>query len=195
MTERPILFSGPMVRAVLDGRKTQTRRVIKHVACSGTHELSPKEMRPGEWFCDECYASPYRCPYGAPGSKLWIRETFGCHCHNSMQPMKGCELVYRADDPGDIGEYPLSGWRPSVFMPRWASRITLDITGLRVERLQDISGDDVLAEGIPEPCRSEGHPNDRFQWFRGLWDSINGQKAPWESNPWVWIVSFERARE
>lgn len=226
--ERPILFSGAMVRAILDGTKTQTRRVIKHniVVPNGT-----------PYYADKVGAVP--CPYGAPGDWLWVRETWadvhplqaeGRYSQPGQAgipgpPPVGYRTVYRAD-----GEYPpiwhnrgeghpyrvLSttddlalkhfpqgvefGWEPSIHMPRWASRITLEITGVRVERVQDISEADAKAEGAPIGYYEretldglEAVPTDRRGGFRALWDSINGQRGyGWQANPWVWVVEFRK---
>ena len=162
MTERPILFSAPMVRAILDGNKTQTRRVVK---------LKPDYMEtflrlPNKVAC---------CPYGQPGGRLWVRETFE-DCESALH---SC-VLYRAD-----GGTPGTKWTPSIHMPRWASRITLEITGVRVERLQDISEEDAISEGTPFPCGG---------WVGGyqkLWESIHGPGS-WDLNPWVWVVEFKR---
>ena len=162
MTERPILFSAPMVRAILDRTKTQTRRVVK---------LKPDYMEtflrlPNKVAC---------CPYGQPGGRLWVRETFE-DCESALH---SC-VLYRAD-----GGTPGTKWTPSIHMPRWASRITLEITGVRVERLQDISEEDAISEGTPFPCGG---------WVGGyqkLWESIHGPGS-WDLNPWVWVVEFKR---
>lgn len=189
MRARPILFSGPMVRALLEGRKSQTRRVVKPQPNNVAGPYHP-ESRGITWvwmarddFPGYTYATQdFRCPYGKPGGLLWVRETFGCLCHNSMQPMTGCELLYRATDDH---EDPLSGWRPSIHMPRWASRLTLRLTDVRVERVQDISEEDALAEG----CRSQVKHS---ALFADLWESINAKRGySWESNPWVWALLFE----
>jgi hypothetical protein len=148
MKERPILFSAPMVRAILDGRKTQTRRVIKE-----------KLMR-GEG------AHVNNCQYGKPGDRLWVRETFCYHDYLAR-------YLYKADGVTGVK------WKPSIFMPRIASRIMLEITGIRVERLQDISEEDAIAEGWPKSS----------DWYRSLWESINGQGS-WVLNPWVWVIEF-----
>lgn len=190
--ERPILFSGPMVRAILEGRKTQTRRVVRvrkptdHLVLAGPYAAS-------------------LCPYGQPGDRLWVRETWAWPGEE--------EVLYRAShqhiqdkwrtDPN----YPQFVWRPSIFMRRSQSRITLEVTSIRVERLQDISEGDAKAEGVrpSEAPFTYGWENYGDQERRGeqvsyhataresfesLWDSINGDRANWESNPWVWVVSF-----
>lgn len=203
MKERPILFSGPMVKAILDGRKTQTRRVVKH--------KNDWYMEGGmSWpeFESYVYAEDgikVPCPYGQPGDRLWVRETWAPLAVSS----KGA--YYRADI-----EEPKSGaWKPSIHMPRWASRITLEITGIRVERLQEIGRDDAFAEGLSAITKDgklikygitdrDGLPgNDDYGWhwskfevdarlaYRKLWESINGPGS-WDANPLVWVVEFRR---
>lgn len=198
MKERPILFSGPMVRAILEGRKTQARRVVRaptedlnHPAVH--HWQMDQESRAVAVAHSERVAEQYittfpyyriRCPYGQPGDRLWVRETWAPYADRT-------KAVYRASC-GNPDEWK---WTPSIHMPRWASRITLEITGVRVEQLQDISRKDAAAEGI---CYPESEPMPawyrRSNWpeqnFAGLWDSINASKAPWSSNPWIWVVEF-----
>lgn len=192
MKERPIFFSGEMVRAILDGRKTQTRRVLKpqpegreSQQFSGIAEareyLGPKNHgKYGAYFGWDFIP----CPYGRPGDRLWVRETWAYEWEGS-----GCPdddgILYRATDPGwDDNETGLR-WRPSIHMPREFSRITLEITGVRAERLQDISNSDALAEGCPSP---DIHPR---EWFVALCQSINGPDL-WDANPWVWVIEFQR---
>ena len=176
------MFTGAMVRAILDGRKTQTRRVIK-----------PWTMR----LIDDVPAMLLECPYGVPGDRLWVRETW-CHigshsgpetCGKSVQDVR-----YRADrTEGYV-------WSPSIFMPRWASRITLEVTGVRVQRVQEISEEDAMAEGaflnvcdwweFGNGFRGEKTP---IGAYRSLWDTINFKRGfGWSVNPWVWVVEFRR---
>ena len=185
MTERPILFSAEMVRAILDGRKTQTRRAIKPVptfngggACHDADALQQDYVEPYWVF-------PKICKYGAPGDLLWVRETW-------FDPqMDGGRVLYAADQPE---VHPIHRRRPSIHMPRWASRITLRITDVRVERLQDISEDDARAEGWPGPITETGFPiASPLAWFANVWTSINGAGAC-EANPWVWVIEFERVK-
>lgn len=192
--ERPILFNGEMVRAILDGRKTQTRRVMKPQP--GNDNRIPWPGRKNIVINIRDDRVPQLCPYGQPGDRLWVRETFRlfdshqeCSCYDSCVCSKyNGKPVYRADSYWDE-----SKWKPSIHMPRWASRITLEVTGVRVERLQDISEVDAHNEGITldmlpynpadqHPCRT---------WFRGLWEQINGPGS-WDANPWVWVVEFRR---
>lgn len=199
--EKPILFSGPMVRAILDGRNTQTRRV------SGKY-LKGINNNPDDWACathhkdgsfifhgprkvsEEWAQRAYpeggggKCPYGIPGDILWVRETWSQYfdeLHNDDPYYQ-----YRATQiaPNFIK------WKPSIFMPRSASRITLKITGIRVERLQDISEPDIMQEAPPDFWN---HPNGPEGAFIDLWDSTNKDRGfGWGINPWVWVISFKR---
>ena len=174
MKERPIIFSGEMVRAILDGRKTQTRRVIKPQPLRDYAELRS------------------RCPHGVPGDRLWVRETHGFLAE---------QVLYRADVPSDFEEYKKTAfwrvekWRPSIHMPRWASRITLEITGVRVELVQRIGLGDITAEGIQADLGPAAHStiNDSYVRFIELWDSINAKRGyGWDTNPWVWVLEFKQ---
>lgn len=196
MSEHPILFSGPMVRAILEGDKTQTRRIVKpHPPASapariGTHDLDP-DMGGGYGFFDD-EDGLYRCPYGQPGDVLWVRET-----HWRLRDGSKSPVWYCAD-----GEPPNTDERfhrkfPSIHMPRWACRLLLDVTEVRVERLQEISYADVISEGLTrwltdEQQTDSAHRAAARKDFACLWDEINGKRAPWDSNPFVWVVSFRR---
>lgn len=198
MAERPILFSGPMVRAILEGRKTQTRRVITpqparaptpcHYVSSGwSIEGLPDEH--GVKGC-VCSAGTVRNPYGVPGDTLWVRETF-------LPRAAGASWIYRADlDPveaaGIAGMYSERGWKPGIHMPRAASRLSLHVVAVRPERLQEISEADAKAEGMPHD--SWGGDRGYRDCFELGWDHINGKRAPWASNPWVWVIEFEPVR-
>jgi hypothetical protein len=173
---RPIIFSVPMVRAILEGRKSQTRRIKR------AHE----NIAPG------ITSDAIRCPYGQPGDLLWVRETW----YSPPKPLNDC-LGYAAD--GDHPHGCTYRKRPSIFMPRWASRLTLRITAVRVERLQEISAADSRAEGLEWVAPTYGvggiaasWNGDPVQSYRALWESING-KGSWDLNPWVWVIEFERA--
>lgn len=198
--ERPILFSGEMVRAILAGRKTQTRRVMKPQPPDDWRPICfayywpivvdrHGEDRDGEMifgaYDDEC---GFKCPYGGPGQRLWVRETWGYTTdYDGPYILDKRKALYRADQHREI--FP-DRWRPSIHMPHWASRITLEITEVRAQRLQEISHRDALAEGVAyDVSKSDGAPLDRF---RDLWNRINGKKHPWESNPWVWAISFKQ---
>jgi hypothetical protein len=187
--ERPILFSGPMVRAILDGRKTQTRRVIKPQPLHP--QVSKSDGYPGTWYGHgQLGIEPevWSCPYGVPGDRLWVRESVCLDWRESP--------VYKADDPDgngarEAGYSSEPKYKPSIHMPRWASRITLEISDVRVQRLQEISREDALAEGMEGGC---GPGYDCAQHaFMMLWDDINCDKYPWASNPWVWALTFRRS--
>lgn len=182
MKERPILFSGPMVLSILEGRKTQTRRVVT------PQPLADEAMHKSGHGRDDLYWVGrlrdsenawriVRCPYGVPGDRLWVRETF----HDA-----GGYPIYRADEPGPDLEIR---WSPAIHMPRWACRLVLEVTAVRVERLQQIGDLDAMREGCEQWADTDG----AFRAsFCHLWDSINAKRAPWASNPWVWVVSFDR---
>ena len=212
--ERPILFSAPMVRALLDGRKTQTRRMVKPQP-TGVLGLLPEDSKryPAWWFSGgpPPFASfEKRCPYGVPGDRLWVRETWrmpdtfdgdspavaASRVGNGFSP----NVFYEADasvrSAGAYTGHP-GKTRVSIHMPRWASRITLRVTDVRVERLNEISVADCYAEGCfrPDPTRILGsevtiRDNARGE-YRRIWEHINGPGS-WDANPWVWVVSFQR---
>ena len=179
MRERPILFSAPMVRAILAGAKTQTRRIMKP---------QPTRVDGGVPFGDGpkwARAAPgsavISCPHGKRGDRLWVREA-----HYIIGEHR--EVFFRAtQDSNNSPTLSWPGpWRPSIHMPRWAGRITLEVTGVRAERLQSISAADGWAEGI---CYSPDV--DPVHEFRELWERINGPGS-WDANPWIWVVSFRR---
>lgn len=195
MMERPILFSGPMVRAILDGRKTMTRRVVK-MNLAGRVELRGKQ-----WHIDDPNAI-LACPYGRPGDLLWVRETWFCEGRD----LPGSGLHYRANAvPADERWFVEEGWKwkPSIHMPRWASRLLLRVTEVRVERLWEITQEDAIAEGIERIgdrfkgymrlfTGEEYNPALPKTSFAQLWETINAKRGyGWDSNPWVWVVSFE----
>ncbi len=220
MKERPILFTGPMVRAILEGRKTVTRRIAKPVK----HPDLGNIYAPGALVLEHepQHVVDRACPYGQPGDRLWVRETW-----TDVNMCGAPALAYRADEdirdlmeePGFLDDrgafnyddprvkpYPFAcwyaeldqaRWRPSIHMPRWASRILLEITSVRVERLQDISEEQAIAEGppglaFPAPPGSHWVTEDgRRRAFMRLWDDVNGAGA-WDANPWVWVVEFKR---
>lgn len=181
MSERPILMSAPMVRAVLDGSKSQTRRVI---TWPKGYEVDQAAMERLAERKDALLLS--RCPYGVAGGELWVRETHYVWVAGMLDG-SGMHIDYRATNP----DAPCS-WTPSIHMPRWASRISLKITGVRVEQLHDISADDAAAEGWPGPDETgtilSSYP---IGWYAHLWDKINARRAPWSSNPWVWVIGFQ----
>ena len=196
MKVRPILFSTEMVRQILDGRKTQTRRVIKPqpVDQDDTGWFYQKPVkRDGIVLMDRIYI---RCPYGKVGDRLWVRETWGysarlpMSCHSTRDDSTWLAYPdlrgYKAD--GLLGYWC---WKPSILMPRWASRIGLEIISLRVERLQKISLEDVEAEGL-KAFDSSKRNGDCFEFIEA-WNKINGKRGfPWISNPWVWVIEFKQ---
>ena len=202
--EHPILFKGELVRAILDGRKTVTRRVVKDAPSDADSAMrcvaaeTCIDMKPGSVFwrfgVPGGISEGFRCPYGVPGDRLWVREALRC---------SDC-WRYAADDVmvviGNLAE--AVGWAfrnekrhcPSIHMPRWASRITLEVTDVRVERLQEISTLDAMAEGVA-PVEAVGVGPSYTRAFHLTWDRINGKRAPWDSNPWVWRVEFRRVQQ
>jgi hypothetical protein len=222
MKERPILFSAPMVRALLAGAKSQTRRIVKSapglqsqwLTSEGIGSVPHGEMIDGGWQMhhpragtrymgvDVAHDSPFgwvRCPYGQSGDRLWVRETWR-HTATDLDEarsitqdiMSGTAVAYMADDP----DPDFDTWRPSIHMPRWASRITLEVTGVRVERLQEISATDARAEGIQMPAPTitpDEFDHDCVVNYRLLWEQINGPGS-WDANPWVWVIKFSKSR-
>lgn len=200
--ERPILFSAPMVRAIIDGTKTQTRRALRPdlFISSGGAVVRMVSAGPATTGIQDAH-----CPYWRePGDRLWVRETWARDDEDGA-------LMYRADlgrdgcadawEQGRIEGVPRYRWRPSIHMPRWASRITLEVTGVRVERLQDISAGDCISEGIGFDVRYGGHclpdgshfhASDPRVSYWSLWDAINGAGSV-ERNPLVWVVAFRKA--
>lgn len=203
MKEKPILFSGPMVRAILEGRKTQTRRVVKPSPPDYINELHggefsmrvPYRMRddnddPAGFGFQDDNGNYWRCPYGHVGDRLWVKETF-CTTGDDGR----VNVCWRADGwgdcPADDGK-----WKPSIFMPRKFSRITMEIVSVRVERLQDTSEADAAAEGaMPTLGRLAatiiGTKGTCRIGYAQIWESINGEGS-WAKNPWVWVIEFKR---
>lgn len=211
MRERPIIFSGESVRAILDGQKTMTRRVTKLPDGVPSEIIAVEQNSVGDWnYIDKMFPSggvryPFpACPFGKRGDTLWVRETWrflgtDMHRHGRTHMLQDGVVEYTADgrqntietDFRNVEQWMGKGpkGRPSIHLPRWASRLTLEITGVRVERLANISEID---------CENElgAHPyslgNDAYSTFQELWNKINGKKHPWESNPWVWVIEFIR---
>lgn len=220
MKERPILFSAPMVRALLYGSKTQTRRVLNEAKTFNDYrpyvnqrweEGSFKFETPDGMGITIGMRSPFIAeqysPYGRTDNHLWVREAWRTYASLDGTPPRdiapGAGIQYEAlgtNIHGDKGNYLLGmgKYRPSMFMPRWASRITLEITKVRVERLQDISETDAEAEGIQQhstglwlPCSEPGKAHiDPRRAYRDLWESINGPGS-WDLNPWLWVIQFK----
>lgn len=212
VAEHPILFSAPMVRAILAGKKSQTRRIVNlrrvqhRVDWIGWTQLDDGQGWAAQHVSAAAFDCPdeleretrLSCPYGKPGDCLWVREPwayFGGDEYLYQQEPKA--VVFRANE--GLYHEAINGprwadkWRPSIHMPRWASRLLLEVTEVRVQRLQDISDADIEAEGLTEEVAANAirpvADLRRLSW-RALWDSINGKKAPWGSNPWVWAISF-----
>ena len=224
MKTYPIIFSAPMVRALLEGRKVQTRRIIKPQPTGiGSSSLVDKEA------CQlhhELLYGERKCPYGKEGDLIWVRENWrpsiahshgmdSCDCENVnvLYPADG-ELRHHYDfrqnftipDEWAMPKAAAKGNVPSIHMPRWASRLTLELTDVRVQKLRDISGDDALAEGIAYNAKVQGysyepkdggpgfHCTDPRESFWKLWDGINGEGNSWDS-PWVWALTFRVHRQ
>lgn len=238
MNEKPIIFSGPMVRAILEGRKTQTRRVLKPQPIRVNHMAAPRKQKRGDLFVgpdmlptsndrklvmglaegpgttrclgSQNYAEEF-CSYGKGGDRLWVREThylYGYwrkkaghwHFHQLTKGVMDNNSVYYAVaedsiESGDIAtKRTARGWhkRPSIFMPRWASRTTLEITDIRVERLQEMTLSDCEAEGV----FNEGDHQCLLNQFEHGWNALNARRGySWDSNPWVWVLSFRKVEK
>ena len=199
LTERPILFNGEMVRAILEGRKTQTRRVIKPQPVrderDATWWLGDLRMMPPTMISDIVQVMK-KCPYGQPGDRLWVREAFQIAPRTAYRfdPKihPNCWQTLRPDDNHDAAVYregwtrcDPGRWKPSIHMPRWASRITLEVTDVRVEQLRAISQNDARAEGFDGV--------DARAPFHLVWNSVYASRGlGWEKDPWVWVVEFRR---
>lgn len=217
MKERPILFNTEMVRAILDGRKTETRRVIKpqliifeykdngilyYDFCGSNRGVVASSS--GVYKSRESatnYFVERHCPYGVPGDRLWVRETWvpvGTAKRKDGKLISSDNVIYRADGAklikNDI-QYAHGYWKPSIFMPRWASRIMLEITDIRVERVQDITESGAVVEGWPShkelfPLINTG--DKALTWYRSLWNKINAKRGySFDINPWVWVIKFK----
>lgn len=238
--ERPILFSGPMVRAILEGRKTVTRREIKPRMRSADTQFELHQQPDGSWrpmhtFDESCMDAqgtehPIVCPYGQVGDRLWVRESWqdvhpvqvtdGRYTQLGRAGIPGppevtSQTIYRADGPYPVvyhthahpyrclqpdpkhlptpAEGGFTGWAPSIHMPRWASRILLEITDVRVERLQEITTEQIIAEGLVTSLREHDAVCDLREQWQQLWSGLNGTES-WTSNPWVWVVEFKQVQ-
>lgn len=209
MKERGMIFNGEMVRAILDGRKTQTRRIVN----------PQPELTKGSGFSWKGYLygsgsndretnrnfSHIKCPFGKPGDRIWVRETYQgplfdyehmeSYLEDSSKFEKPDFCVYRADGKPapefyDADDNLHCGWSPSIHMPRWASRITLEITDVRVEKLASVSEEDAGKEGYPADPSPFGGSTDKWLWFRQLWDGIYPEQS-FKHNPWVWVIEFK----
>ena len=261
VTVKPILFSGEMVRAILEGRKTQSRRVLQfprfaerfdwrhdnvasiHPDGSGTGWIAWSPDSVTAEFTKTAYpgAQGFKCPYGLPGDRLWVRETFALQCDvdgdeppfPDGRPIKRgfiedeiehwLQPHYKATDPTPAldcehekcdGDICLRPWQPSIHMPRWASRITLELTKVRVERVQEISEEDAIAEGlighlatcnsglakypdgVPSGINADRNCDCKVRQYSILWDSINAKRGfGWDVNPWTWVLEFKKVTE
>lgn len=193
MKERGIIFNGEMVRAILDGRKTQTRRVMNNQPCTLSGETISVQQDDFNfrWAGDlhNDTSGWFPCPLGKVGDRLWVRETFKTGvCTEST-------IAYKATHkPSDLEEgwYEEIKWTPSIHMPRRYSRITLEITDIRVERLNSADDNEFKAEGYPLDRELTGGSMDPFCWFRNLWDSVSPTNFKYADNPWVWVIEFKR---
>jgi len=224
MTDRPIIMTGESVRAILQGTKTQTRRVMKPQASHDARWCAPGTLdgdtidayflHPDSWTAWESYAvgdyggPPYettidlaiRCPYGVAGDKLYVKETWAHDCPHCDDPQCGNSdhIWYRASEAPIVAESFAGSarWRSSMFMPRWASRLTLEIVKVKVERLQDISDGDAIAEGVPDFSSPKLSPYMAMgvrAWYSDLWDSLNAKRGyPWAASPWIWAIEFKK---
>ncbi len=208
MKERGMIFNAEMVRALLDGRKTQTRRPIKWKQTRFTEIGEREDGSKWPWSEDAEHACDFwhPCPFGAVGDRIWVRETFSAlepGSYEQVKPQEGhCQdLRYAATDRLAKSDADIRGykWVPSIHMPRWASRIQLEITDVRVERLNSISQEDAQAEGLEltgwRPTHSDpdsgGEVMTPYDNFAELWSSIYGDES-WQANPWVWVIEFKR---
>lgn len=223
MKERPILFSAPMVRAILAGTKTQTRRVVAQANSLVNGGSFPRAMWPGLDLA-KAWVDPGPSPAGNPGpylkapfalepkwpareeyvyrvyprvqvgDGLWVRETWDYYGGGEYLYQQDRRAVMYAASPESVPGLGERRWRPSIFMPRWASRISLEISSVRVQHLHDISEEDARAEGFRDryDAAPTGERDTAAEVFAQGWDSINGKRAPWASNPFVWVLSFRR---
>lgn len=212
--EKPILFSGPMVRAILEGKKTQTRRVMKPQFTVYREYGVISDYDCFEWdndkYNDDNEPVENYCPYGQPGDRLWVRESLRLGDDNVWRYSADDAIIYCGAEGIAWAHHKDTEHCPSIHMPRWASRITLEVTGVRVEQLQQIGREDAIAEGLysftsnlgarnSSPTRlyapdanAEGGYMNPIEAFENLWDSINAKRGySWESNPWVFVVEFK----
>ncbi|EDR7342204.1 hypothetical protein QE95_003940 [Salmonella enterica subsp. salamae] len=221
MKERGMIFNAEMVRAILDGRKTQTRRPVKGVRPDNCLPIHPATATRSGVHTHVMDAPKHGlCPFGVVGDRLWVRETWATLGNEDGHPVdangnlcsrEDAQRIYRASAIQNPGNYGLwtspdgfdfeGSWTPSIHMPRWASRITLEITDVRVERVQDISQIDAIAEGGPPDhpsfskiSREMGFSDWPRSWFAQTWWGIYGREA-WNTNPWVWVIKFKRVEE
>jgi hypothetical protein len=206
--ELPIIMTGESIPAIFEGRKGQTRRL------RGLRKINEE---PDAWTVEVDDGGAYfthhhgptiaiRCPYGQSGDRLWVRETHAivpASAYRCSREPDGSPVAHRVDPSGTWWALYREGWtrvspsrwRPSIFMPKWVCRLRLPVTSVRVERLQDITEADIIAEGFATTLREHDACVGLCEGFAAGWDSINAKRAPWSSNPWVWVISFERVEE
>lgn len=200
MKEYPILFSSEMVNAILDGRKTQTRRALTKQPI----DALPMKV-PNLWVTLETrnphHGRVIRCRYGVPGDRLWVRETWQTESRfdifSPSEVPQGSNLRWLADDSIGVASIgcPFGRVRPSIHMPRWASRIVLEIMNIRLERLQEITGDECTLEGIQVAWSDPNNNNQEIETYKALWDKLNSKRGfGWDVNPWVWVIEFKAVK-
>lgn len=196
MRERGMIFNAEMVRAILNGSKTQTRRPVK----SPIRDINFDCELSGNELAGELSAGNYQnSVFGKPGDRIWVRETYRVmSCATDV-----ARLMYKASERNSFTEstrtvpvatctkQPSESWTPSIHMPRWASRILLEITSVRVEKLKHVPRAGIIAEGYPAERAADGGGYEPFLWYRDLWESIYGDGS-WQANPWVWVIEFKR---
>lgn len=216
MTERPIIFNGDMVRAILSGQKTQTRRPVRPPF--EIHRLNGSNGTNGFLAHPDGYGGrfePYPCPFGQPGDRLWVRETWRLadpegedalseDVYGPYAPFIGSNgsrkirwrVIYQATSSENHPKYGKALWTPSIHMPRWASRLILELTDINVERVQDITEDEAINEGVVDPIMGTYGMNP-ITIFRDLWDALYAKRPGllWQENPWVWAISFRRVEQ
>lgn len=201
MTERPIIFNGDMVRAILSGQKTQTRRPVKPIPVyPDTFDGLRREIHDGQvlfWaYGAELPAHIFRCPCGQPGDRLWVRETFREYYPKGGWPAP--KALYKADGIARLEDTETGKtipWRASIHMPRSLSRITLEITDINVERVQDITEEEVIKEGVVDPIMGTYGLNP-ITIFSDLWETLYARRgSSWKENPWVWAITFRRVEQ
>lgn len=217
MKERPLILNSEMVKAILDGRKTMTRRPVKNIPSWDNNGKDIMSWPLSEFYqatedetnyckknhfyldvqtdVDDNSHEEIKCPFGNPGDRLWVRETWTQIPFADRDGNESDKVIYKADDSVYFSKDAGDKWRPSIHMPRWASRITLEIVNVRVERVQEISFEDIYAEGISLPGIEGESVANRQSAFLAFWNSIYGKgQYAWEKNPFVWVIEFRRVK-
>jgi hypothetical protein len=203
MKETPLMLKTPLVKATLEGRKTQTRRVMRDQPSENEKFKYYCQLKNGDWGAlfewktseGEIFHNHYKCPYGKPGDLLWVKETYT----DGGNLTSGVGYIYKANNyPDDF--IKAIKWKPSLFMPKSACRLWLEIESITPERLCDISEEDAIAEGVSRDVWTENgistnfEPDSELDYIKGfkiLWDSINGKTLPWSKNPWLWAIKYK----